>query len=188
MSTELTTEPTQLRAGDSVSWTKSFSPYTASNGYQLKYRLIGSAGKTDPVPAVASGDAWTTTFTTAYTKDLVAGIYTLLGWVEKSGERVTVSETSIQLLANLVDAAAVTDTRSHARKTLALIEAAIESYAVRPVEQLSIAGRNWTRPSLEQLSRLRSKYTKLVRIEVEKERRAKGLAPKRIVAQFPRVF
>ena len=185
MSNELTTEPTTLRAGDSIAWTKSFGTYTSANGYQLKYRLIGSAGVSAAFNAVASDDTWTTTITKAISTALAAGTYTLVGWMEKTLERITVSETSIQILANLVDAAAATDTRSHARKTLALLETAIESYAVRPVEQISIAGRTWTRPSLEQLLRLRSRYAKLVRIEVEKERRAKGLTPKRIVAQFP---
>jgi len=185
MSTVLTTEPTKLRAGDSISWTKSFGDYTSANGYQLKYRVIGSAGIAAAVSATADGDGWSCTITKAISTTLAAGIYTLIGWVEKGLERVTVSETSIQILTNLVDATLATDTRSHARKTLTLIEAAIESYAVRPVEQISIAGRTWTRPSLDILNRLRSKYAKLVRIEVEKERRAKGLAPKQIVAQFP---
>lgn len=185
MSNTLTTEPTKLRAGDSIAWTKSFGTYTSANGYQLKYRLIGSAGVASAISAVASDDAWTATITKAISVTLAAGTYTLVGWMEKGLERITVSETSIQILVNLVDATTATDTRSHARKTLALLETAIESYAVRPVEQISIAGRTWTRPSLEQLLRLRSKYAKLVRIEVEKERRAKGLPPKQILAQFP---
>lgn len=178
-------EPTQFRAGDTVLWSKSLADYSPADSWVLKYKFVGSAGKSDDITATVSGDAWVVTVAKTVTAALAAGIYTLIGWVEKGTERYTVAETTVQILTNIAIASAATDTRSHARKTLALIEAAIESYAVRPVEQLSIAGRTWTRPSLETLNRLRSKYAKLVRREVEKERRAKGLPAKRILAQFP---
>jgi hypothetical protein len=185
MSTTLSTyEPTQIRAGDTFAFTKSLSDYLASEGWLLQYKLVGSAGCSDDVEGVADGDDYTITFDAAITEELTAGLYTLVGWVEKDGERYTINESTIQIKTNLADAAAATDTRSHARITLALIEAAIESYAVRPVESLSIGGRTLTRPSLDVLTRFRARYKKLVAIEDQQDRIKAGKRPKRILARF----
>lgn len=183
MSNIPTIEPTSFRAGDTVKWTKSLTDYPASAGWALKYKFVGNQGAPSAIAATASGDDFSMTVAATTTAAYIAGIYTLQGWVEKAGEQYTISITTVEILANLSTSSA-TDTRSHARKQLALIETAIESYSVRPVESVSAFGRMWTRPSLRTLYNLRSRYLREIRKEEDAQRIAQGKKPRRIVARF----
>ena len=171
-------EPKQIRGGITTSWLEELSDYSATNGWALKYRLAGTTGNYD-VTAVGVGTVHTVTITADVSKEWIAGSYILIGYVEKgtgaSLERHDVFNGTIDLLPNIAGATAAADYRTHARKTLALIEAAIESYAVRPVEEITIAGRTIRRPKLEQLVSLRSRYQFLVKQEGMSERAANGL-------------
>lgn len=178
-----TIEPISFRAGDTIKWTKSLADYPASAGWALKYKFVGDKGAPAVIAAAASGDDFSVTITATTTAAYVAGIYTLQGWVEKAGEQYTISVTTVEILANLSISSA-TDTRSNARKQLVLIETAIESYSVRPVESVSAFGRTWTRPSLRTLYNLRSRYLREIRKEEDAQRIAQGKKPRRIVSRF----
>lgn len=171
-------EPVKIRSGVTTVWTKDLPDYSASDSWALKYRLAGTTANY-PVTSVGVGTAWTVTITADTSKSWVAGTYTLLGYVEKgtgaSVERHDIFIGTVEVLPNIAEAVSASDLRTHARKTLALIESAIESYAVRPVEEIMIAGRTIRRPKLEQLVSFRAKYRFLVKQEEMAERAANGL-------------
>lgn len=173
-------EPAKIRAGVTTTWEEGLSDYSATDGWALKYRLAGTTANYD-VNAVGVGTVHTVTITADISKAWIAGTYTLLGYVvegsDASVQRKDISVGTIEVLANIAEATSAADYRTHARKTLALIEAAIESYAVRPVEEITIAGRMIRRPTLKALASLKSRYQFLVKQEQMAERAANGLDP-----------
>ena len=72
-----TTEPTQIRAGDSITWLKTLNDYPATDSWVLHYRLINSAGKFD-VTATASGSDHLVSISAATSATYTAGKYTLV--------------------------------------------------------------------------------------------------------------
>jgi hypothetical protein len=169
-------EPRILRAGDVSTWSESFAEFPATSGWTLSYRLLGAINYS-AVNAVANGDGFDVTFSSSETSKYSPADYLLVGYVAKGAERHTISETSITVKGDVLTEAGGGDTRSHARRTLALIEAAIESYASRPVDEITIAGRTVRRPSLAALLSFRSRYQYFVKQEEMKERADKGADP-----------
>lgn len=182
-----TKEPIQIRSGDTVKFTRELADYPTSEGWTLKYKIVGNGADPQEVSASVVSSKYSVTIASSITEDLATGIYQLIGWVEKSGERFTIYDRTLDVLPNLASASGATDTRSHARKTLALIEAAIESHAVNPVESLQINNKTFQRPTLEMLNKFRSQYAALVRAEENKERIKSGEKAKKIVIAFPAV-
>lgn len=171
-------EPAKIRSGVTTGWTKDLPDYPVSGSWALKYRLAGAEAN---YTVVASGvlTVWTVTITADASKAWVPGTYNLLGYVEKGAdaalERHDVFTGTIEVLPNIAGAVSASDLRTHARKTLALIEAAIESYAIRPAEEITIAGRTIRRPTLQQLASFRARYQFFVKQEEVAERAANGL-------------
>lgn len=177
MPTIPTQEPKSFRAGDTIQWTRTLADYLPAD-WDLKYKIVGNAAAPVEVTATEDGDTFAVEITAAQSADLAEGIYTLIGWVENSDdERHTVYEDKVTITADLAAAAGATDTRSHYERTLALLESAIERHSTNPIESIVINGKQITRPTLDRLYALRSKYAKLVRNQ----------RPKRIVASFPGV-
>ncbi|MEW6511873.1 MAG: hypothetical protein AB1428_13055 [Bacteroidota bacterium] len=143
----------------------------------LKYRLAGLISQYT-VSAAGSGTAWTVTISSAVSKDWVAGSYTLIGYVEKGTgenlERHEIFSGTITLLPNIPDASAASDLRTHGRRALALIEAAIEKWIGRPIE-LTIDGKSRVYQKLEELYAVRGRYAAEVKSEENAERVANGL-------------
>jgi hypothetical protein len=181
MSTAIPTfEPKSIRAGDTVKWMKSLLDYPAAD-WDLKYKIVGNATSPVSVTAAENGDQFEITISATATADLAEGSYRLIGWVEDGTERFTIYDDILIVEANTPAATSATDTRTHAQRTLDLINAAIESYSTRPVEEIEIAGRRISRPSLKDLYTLKTKYEKVVR------REKNGGVSERIVASFPKV-
>lgn len=129
----VTTEPTTIRAGDTLSWLISVSDYTAPT-WTLKYKLVNSAAVI-ALTSVASGVDHAVTATAAVTVLYTAGTYKLVKFVEAgtgaSLERVTLSESTIEVLPSLTTATAATDTRTWNEKMLdALRTAALSTSAI----------------------------------------------------------
>jgi hypothetical protein len=183
-----TKEPQSIRAGNTVKFNKTFSDYPVADGWTCAYKIVGNAAA--PISATVTPvgtDEYDVVFAASLTDDLPAGGYMLIGTMTKAGERYTVYEGTLEVEADVAAASAATDTRSHAAKTLAAIDAAIESYAVTPVEEIQIAGRLVRRPSLETLYKFKSTYEGIVRREEDKERIARGEKSRKLVVSFPPV-
>lgn len=174
------TEPSRVRAGDTVTWRKSLALYPATEGWTLYYRLINSTAKFD-ITTTADGAAHLVSVPIATTDDWTAGDYTLLSWVSNGTERASLPTRRITVLP---DMAAVTasgyDVRSHARKMLDAIDAALLSLSSGErlsVVQAELAGRKLAY-DFTGLMKLRNLYAAQVRAEEDEERLAAGLSPR----------
>lgn len=166
-------EPTELRAGETWAWKKSFSDYSAT-GWTLSYTLINSAGKIS-LTATATGashlvsiPAVTTTGTggTTGTDSYAAGDYTMLGRVT---DGTSVYQVYAGLLTVLPDLAAATtyDTRSTAKQLLDALDAYLLDKASKDqldVIETAIADRRIRRDKASLL-----KWRSDLKIEVARE-------------------
>lgn len=160
-----TTEPAQIRAGDTIAWTKSLPDYLASE-YVLHYRLINASARFD-ITCTASGDDHLANIPAATSASYTAGDYTFQSWVTKAVERYTTGSGRIKVLPDL---AAVTasgyDSRSTAKKTLELVDAAMLAHGASAwTQEYEIAGRRMKFTSVGDFMAFRSR----LQFEVFKE-------------------
>lgn len=173
-----TTEPLQLRAGDTWQWTRSLADYPASDGWSLAYVLINATAKIS-ILASASGDDHAVTVAAATTAGYTAGAYDWVARASKSGQVFTVGSGRIAILPSL--AASTADLRTHARKVLEAIEAVLEGRASQDVLEYQIAGRSLKRIPVADLLMLRDRYRAEVAREDAANRVALGLPDRRRV-------
>lgn len=168
-----TTEPAQLRAGDTATWTKTLADYPASAGWVLSYDLVKSGTRIN-FSASASGDDHLVSVSAATTAGWTAGDYQWAAKVTKAGEVYTVATGAVEILANFTTATTGLDARSHARKTLDAIEAWIEGRDIG-VAEYEIAGRRMKFIPISDLIVLRDRYRREVASETAAARVAAGL-------------
>lgn len=169
MATVPTTEPSSIRAGDLVTWTKSLSDYPADAGWSLSYTLINSSTKIT-INAVASGADHLVSVAAATTGSYQAGNYTWMARVTKGSEVYTIDQGSLTIQPNLA-ALAQFDGRSHAKVMVEAIEAAIQGRASALQLRYQINGR-----SIEFLNPTDLiKWLSFYRAEVAKEAQAETI-------------
>lgn len=171
-----TTEPTELRAGDTWRWTRALADYPAS-AWTLKYRYKHPTLAGFEIVATASGDTHSVAYAAASSADVAAGEFSWSAWVEGgSSEKYTVDEGVVTIKPDYRAAAAsaVLDDRSHARIVLAAIEAVIEGRAAKDQEEYEIAGRRLKHTPIPQLLKLRQTYRAEVRAQQQAERLQNG--------------
>lgn len=159
-----TTEPTELRAGDTWKWTRSVPDYPASS-WTLKYRFKNAAGGFEIV-ASASGDDYSVTVAAATSAGHAAGSYTWTAWVEGgSSEKYTIDSGTCTVLPDFraTSASTALDSRTHARIVLDAIEAVLEGRASKDQEEYEIAGRRLKRTPIPILIKMRQTYRAEVR-------------------------
>src|SRR4051812_12652543 len=113
-------EPTSFIAGDTVSWTKSLSDYSAAEGWVLTYEFRGSVRKT--VVCTADAAAHLATISAITSATFAPGVYYVTAFVTKATERYTVYQGRIQVQPNPAVGTSSFDGRSHARRCLEAIE------------------------------------------------------------------
>lgn len=158
-----THEPSSIRAGDSVAWSRAVAGYLASAGWVLAYRLVPRAGGT-PIDIVATadadGDAFAVSLASSDTEGWAAGDYTLVGVVTKGVERATVYGAACEVLPNLM-AATAADTRSPAQTIVAAIDAWVSGKAGWAGEK-QVGDRRIKDHPLPDLIALREHYARIV--------------------------
>jgi hypothetical protein len=167
--------PSALVAGDRWAWKRSAADY--GSGYTFTTELTPAAGGTPTtVTATLSGDHYIYEVSSADTAEYASGAYT---WVEmvsrdSDGQRVRLSYGKGTISPD--PAASTADTRSHAQKVLAAVEAVIEGRA--SIDQMSyqIGNRSLSRTPLTDLILLRDKYRAEVRREEQAEKLRNGMA------------
>lgn len=162
--------PTTFRAGDSASWSESLSAYPASAGWVLKFRMLWPTGQGIDIPTTADGDNHAVALTAATTKDWQPGKATLVAWVEKGAESITIGEKPVLVLADLRQKVNH-DGRSTNRRALDAAEAALLKYlegGQAMVEEYEIAGRRMKFRSTQEIRDLIAHYKR----EVAKENAA----------------
>ena len=155
--------PSEIRAGDTAKWQRSFADYPANDSWVLAYTLIGVGGAYN-FSGTANGADFLVTVSAASSTGYAPGLYTLTEYVSKAGERYTLNTKSLRILPNLAAAVAASDNRSHAQKMLDAIEAWLESKAPTSAS-VEIAGRKISNYPLADLLSLRDKYKFELRLE-----------------------
>jgi hypothetical protein len=157
--------PSELHAGDTLTWRRSLVEYPASAGWQLAYTLVGSAAVVTFV-AAAEGDDHVVNVPATTSAGYAPGDYTAQEFVTRAGERFTVAQYRIRILADMASATAPVDTRSHAQKVLDSINAWLESKA--PVAgEVQLGDRRIRNYGIDELLKIRDRYV----AEVNREQR-----------------
>lgn len=173
MATIPTIDPISFNSGDTVRW-KRADITSAYPGGVLTYTFVGA---TNPVVTVAATDG-TVTLTGTQTTSMVSGRWKYTASVVVSGERTTVAHGYVTVYADPA-LAGVTDTSSHALRTLLAIEATLESRATESQLDIRLAdGRRIMSVSHSELAKFRDLYKGEVRREEDAERLARGEMPK----------
>lgn len=174
-----TTEPTTLIAGDTAKWLRSLPDYLPADGWTLTYTLLNAAGKIT-ITASASADSHLVNVPADTTAIWAAGQYAWRAQVTSAaGDAYTIGGGTITVQPAF--GVATLDDRSHARKTLANIEAYLENANNLTAARYQIAGRElWRIPLADQLA-LRDRYRAEVAREDAAANAARGLPDKRRV-------
>ena len=183
-----TQEPAVVTAGDTLTWKRSLGDYPAGT-WTLKYRLINSAGKYD-ISASADGTDHLVSVTAATSATYTAGDYTWQAYVEKGTgptlERATIGTGRITVKPNLAAQTGGYDTRTTAKKTLDLLDAAmVANGASAWTQEYEIAGRRMKFRNAAEFMAYRSKVVAEVAREEAAERMALGLGSKsKVLVRF----
>jgi uncharacterized membrane protein len=155
-------EPTALRAGDTVTWTRELPEHSAAAGWALKYRLLWPTGTAVDITSTGAGTLHTVALTASNTAAYAAGAATLVAYAEHSGssQRVTLEAQPLTILPNLVTAATL-DGRSANQIALDAANAALAAYMASGrvhVAEYDIAGRSMKFRSAEEIRALIEHY------------------------------
>ena len=165
-------EPEKLTSGVTWKWKKTVSDYPASE-WTLTYYLRKDGATATSFSATADGDTHLVTVTAATTAGYAAGIYDIIGVVVKAAEKYVVYDGIFEVLTDPATAGAY-DPRTHARRVLDLIEAAMEGRIPNGMESYSIGGRSINKIPLNQLREIYEKYKQDVIMEEQAERLVNG--------------
>lgn len=147
-------EPTQLHAGDSAAWSRAVPDRPASAGWGLRYVFNGpdrhtvDAQLTTPYQVELGADV---------TATWAPGLYRWVALAFRGDQRLTVATGTLEVSPNLETAEPI-DARSHARRMLELIEAALEKRIPKDQQSYEIDGMRLDRIPIERLDSLRTKY------------------------------
>lgn len=181
-----TTEPTEITAGSTVKWKKTFANYNPQDGWALAYYLRGAGAGLDveggdlvaadgssfliTIPAYADEDA-------PATANLSAGKYFWQAWVtnEETGEEQQVGEGQLNVKPNLSNADIQTayDGRSQAEIDLDAVRVAMGRAVAKNKAEYSIAGRMKREHTLDELMKMEERLVQ----RVNAERAASGATP-----------
>ena len=157
-------EPARIVAGDTASWTARLGDYPASAGWVVTYFLskIGAAAAPIEITSTASGDDHLVEVPATETAAWTPGIYRWTGVATLGAERHSFGPGT---LAVVPDPSQAHDARTHAEKSLASIEAALESAVGTATVECELDGVR-VRKDRKELLELREYY----RLEVNRER------------------
>ena len=187
-------EPTTLIAGDRWMWkiTDLGADYPPAS-YALKYALRRESDGTEiEITAAESGADYIVEVAAATTGGYAAGRYRWQRYITRTSDsqRVTLGSGIVEVRVNRDTSDA--DPRSHARKCLDSIEAALEAFAADSVQSYQITtgagSRSVTKRDTAELLLLRDRYRQEVDSEKAAENIAAGLGnPRHFGVRFNRV-
>ena len=149
-----TSEPTSVRAGDRLQWTKSLSDYPATEGWGLTYHLRSTAVDGHiQITGTASGGDHAVDVAAATTAGWTAGDYWWEAFVADGTSRYCVGSGSIEILPDFATIYEGYDGRSHNRQVLDALRATMLRAASRPEVSYSIsaAGQSFSFRTLAEL-------------------------------------
>lgn len=154
--------PEKIIKGLTYEWTDSLEDYPATT-YTLYYNLVNSTANVT-ITSTADGADHDTTLSATTTAGYTAGTYRWTSYVVSGSTKYLIEQGWTVIEANPLSGN--TDFRSHARKTLDLINTAIESMMTNGQAQaVDIAGRTVTYRTMEDLLKAKAHYEYLVKQE-----------------------
>jgi hypothetical protein len=175
-------EPGTIVAGDSVAWTKTITSYAGT----LNYSLQDFGSTAAPILFVATGGSpnYSVSLAPGVTANWAPGRYTWTSYIDDGTNRHAIDTGEMVVLANPAIALGGT----HATRTLAIIEAALEGRLPRGLETYVIDGQSIAKIPIKQLVEMRSVYADWVQNEKAQDRINRGLSnPRNSFARFRRV-
>jgi hypothetical protein len=154
--------PTQFTVGESLSWKKDLSLYSAAE-YQLTYSFRGQNGKGFDATATSNGSTFIVNVTPTQTAAMKAGQYSYQAFVTKTDVKILVDSGDVLVSPNLAEIKtdSTHDSRSGVKRTLDNINAVIEKKATSDQLKYSIGNRSLERYSFTELLQLRKEYERL---------------------------
>lgn len=175
-------EPTEIVKGDKSAWRRDdlAGDYPAVDGWSLLYRFVWVGGVTVTVSVTADSSGWKAT------ADAATWTVGRADWFLQASHATygttTLDRGEVTILPDPTAAGASYDPRSHSRKVLEAVEAAIEGRASKTDLETTLAdGRSIRRLSHEELLKMRDAYAAKVRAE---ERKLAGKGPGRVLARL----
>jgi hypothetical protein len=162
--------PTQIRQGDSYTWTETDSDHPAST-YTGKCYINGPSALT--LTAVADGDEYDFEITAAQSAALTVGTYQLQIRTELTAA-YTHGVKTIQVIAGGVQSAGY-EARNHNRIVLDAINAAIEGRATHAEQAVTIGGKSIQYMTFEEMITAKMKYERFVEADEAADRVNAGL-------------
>jgi hypothetical protein len=180
-------EPTTLRAGDSCTWSRTdLTDYPSEAGWSLKYRLLWPTGTAVDITTTATGDGYSVSLSATETHNWPAGAATLVSYVERTDERVTLGQQAIAILPDLTTAATF-DGRSANRIALDNARAALQAYLAggkAHIAEYDIAGRRVKFRDSQEITDLIQHYEREVFRETASQALLSGGSPGRVITRF----
>ena len=171
-------EPSVINPSVTVKWQKLFANYSYSDGFEKSFYTISGANGNVTITGVYADGVWTFTLTAALNV-LTKGTYRLVGFVQMGEdddtdmERYQIYNAPLNVTEALATAV-TTDTRDQYQRELELINTAIENYVTDPVEEATVAGKMYRRPSIMILHKLRMQLIDRINKENKKINAANG--------------
>ncbi len=174
------TEPTEIRGGDIVKWTKSLPDYLPAT-WTLIYTFIDATAKVQ-VTATDNGDnthlATMTIVNTQALDNATGSAFNTVRWIARVNDGTnyhTVASGTTRVLPDLAAATTGFDDRTHVKKVLDLIEAVIEGSADRSYLSDATGDGSTQYKTDEELIVMHKRYSMLYEKELQAERIAAGL-------------
>lgn len=175
-------EPSEITAGDRITWTRYDAAYLPSDGWVLKYALRGPAAIN--LSSTPDGSSHVIDIPGNTSKGFAPGAYSWAGYYEKAdGTRVTRHTGRLKITPDLVMAVAGYDGRSHAERVLEAIERVIEGRATRGDQELQFEGKKITKMTVDELLKLRQRYKLEVKAE-QSGRAGRGGRRRKVLVRF----
>lgn len=167
MALPLTTIPVSFTIGNTLDVVLSFGDFPAPTYNAVLY--LTSHGKTTiTVNAIDYSSEHRFLLSGGSTQSWVAGTYDWMVRVDGLGVLVTAASGKITLLPDPAQLNANSDARSHARKTLDLLQAAIEGRLPNALDSYSVDGRTLNKVKFTELVQMRDRYQGIVNAEEAK--------------------
>jgi hypothetical protein len=124
-------EPCVATAGDTWEWTRSFTDFPVSEGWDLSYAFVSRTGEQAPLTwddawVTDDGQQWTVSIPAAITKDLDAGGYAWQAFVTLAGKRHTAGSGTTLVASDLATADSTSELK-HAAEQLLAVRAEIKA-------------------------------------------------------------
>jgi len=167
-------EPSELRAGDTLTFSRNLPDYPADAGWTINYSFRGQTASAIDFSSTASGKEQLVTVSASVTAGWLPGEYTGVGVVTDGTTVKTIWSGKLVILQNLSAVQPGTDLRTQNRKVLDFINCMIEKRASNPLKSSEVEGTVFTWSDWKDLLPLQALYQTKVRNEEIDDLQAQG--------------